>query len=114
MDLSKFEIAIPSLEQQQQIVAMKEALERIQSTVKAFERMGSYQDIPKSWRRYEDNWEAPSGQEIREIFHPYSGSQVAKMLGISDARTVRKWIGEESKIPYSTWRLFLIMTGRVI
>ncbi len=113
MDVNEAKIYLLTLEKQG-VVASMEAIERIGKTLEALEKMKSGKDIPKSWLLYDKGWEAPNGEEIRETFRPYTGSQVAKMLGITNARTVRKWIGEEPKIPYASWRLFLILTGRVI
>jgi hypothetical protein len=40
-----------------------------------------------------------------------SGSETAKLVGVADGRTVRKWIGGESQVPYSVWRLLLLEAG---
>lgn len=43
---------------------------------------------------------------------------VTKMLGIkgksNPMRTVNRWIDGENAIPYSAWRLLLILDGRVV
>ena len=56
---------------------------------------------------------APTGDEFRALTQrlELSGSQVAGLVGETDARTVRKWIGGEREIPYSVWRLLQIEAG---
>ncbi|MBX9838157.1 MAG: hypothetical protein K2X69_07545 [Silvanigrellaceae bacterium] len=71
-------------------------------------------EIPNSWKVFERGYTSPSPEEIRMTFKGFSSSQLAKMLGLSDGRVIRRWKSGESEIPYSAWRLFLIITERVI
>lgn len=64
----------------------------------------------------------PTGIEIKEVFEHLAGIHskgvVCKMLGIKSktnpTQTVNRWINEESEIPYSAWRMLLILDGRVV
>jgi hypothetical protein len=55
---------------------------------------------------------APTKDEFRTVTQTLglTGAMVGKLLGVT-SRTVRKWIGGESEIPYSAWRLLLIHAG---
>lgn len=57
-----------------------------------------------------EKYRAPTPSEIRTVMQALglTGSQAAALLGLDHARTVRKWIGGESPMPYSAWRLLLI------
>jgi len=70
-------------------------------------------DLPPSHRRWDEGYKPPTPDEIREAFEPFTGSEIARMLGNEDARAVRRWTAGERSISYASWRLFLIMTGRV-
>lgn len=61
------------------------------------------------------NYRPPNGDEIREATRiaGLPASQAAQLLGVTTARTIRKWIGGERDIPYSAWRLLLIYAGLV-
>jgi hypothetical protein len=63
-----------------------------------------------------EEYVAPSGDEFRTVTQllGWTGGQTARFMGISDGRTVRKWISEESPIPYAVWRLLLIEAGIAI
>lgn len=52
---------------------------------------------------------APTKDEFRSVTQTLrlSGAEVGRLLGVH-GRTVRKWIGGETEIPYSAWRLLLI------
>lgn len=105
------ELNLPSLNEQKEIVKKLDAFGVINAVAKI---ASDDSEIPVSWLEFSDErFDLPSPEEIRETFKPFTGSQVARMLGIQDARTIRKWIGGESKIPYAAWRLWLIKTGRV-
>lgn len=64
---------------------------------------------------YEKNWQQPNGNEVREVVRlaGFSGSQAAKALGLGTqgGRTVRRWIGQESAIPYTAWALLCDFAG---
>jgi len=58
----------------------------------------------------------PRGPEIREVIRRLSmtGAEVGSFLGLSSkhgGRQVRRWISEESEIPYSAWALLCAEAG---
>ena len=58
----------------------------------------------------------PSGPEIREVTRRLgmTGAEVGSFLGLSSkhgGRQVRRWISEESEIPYSAWALLCAEAG---
>lgn len=54
-------------------------------------------------------WQKPTGEEIREVLRRagFTGSDAAKCLGlgVKGDRTVRRWVSEESVIPFTAWAL---------
>jgi hypothetical protein len=62
-----------------------------------------------------EGWSQPSGEEIREVLKlaGFTGGKAAKALGLGTKgdRTVRRWIGEESQIPYAAWALLCNFAG---
>lgn len=88
--------------------AKNRALAGLRLAIEALENLEN-----PSWSRFDEGYQAPSAEEVRSTFKPFTASEVADILGVADPRTIRKWIGGESVIPYSAWRLFLIATGRV-
>ena len=62
-----------------------------------------------------ENWTKPSGDEVREALRlaGFSGSKAAKALGLGAKgdRTVRRWTGEDSQIPYAAWALLCDFAG---
>lgn len=54
----------------------------------------------------------PTADELREVTRmlALTGSQAGLLLGVT-SRAIRKWIGGESDVPYSAWRLLLIHAG---
>ena len=62
-----------------------------------------------------DSWAQPTGAEIRAVMHRagFSGSKAARVLGlgVGGDRTVRRWTGEESPIPYAAWALLCEAAG---
>jgi hypothetical protein len=70
--------------------------------------------IPKSWYPFHNGYISPKPEEIRNTFGEFSSSEIANMLGLSDGRVIRRWKSGESEIPYAAWRLFLIITERVV
>lgn len=61
------------------------------------------------------SWEQPTGEEVREVLRAanLTGSQAAKLLGlgVTGDRTVRRWVGEDSAIPYAAWALLCDLAG---
>ncbi|MDD2739665.1 MAG: transcriptional regulator [Methylomonas lenta] len=71
---------------------------------------------PECLRPYDQNWSQPTGTEIREVLRLacLSGSEAAKVLGLGSqggGRTVRRWISEDSAIPYASWALLCDFAG---
>lgn len=70
---------------------------------------------PECLRPYSQGWEKPTGEEVRLVLHlaGFSGKQAAKSLGLGDKgdRTVRRWVGEDSSIPYAAWALLCDFAG---
>lgn len=57
-------------------------------------------------------YRAPTKDEFRSVTQTLglTGSMVGALLGVT-SRAVRKWIGGESEVPYSAWRLLLTHAG---
>lgn len=57
---------------------------------------------------YSNGWVTPTVEELKVLvrFSGLSGSQIGNTLGVS-SRTVRKWLGGESQIPYAAWALLV-------
>ena len=70
---------------------------------------------PECLRPYTQNWEQPTGNEIREVIRltRFSGSEVAKALGLGGdgSRTVRRWAGGSLPIPYTAWAILCDYAG---
>jgi hypothetical protein len=62
-----------------------------------------------------ESWTAPSGEEVREVLRltGFTGGRAAKFLGLGTGgdRTVRRWIGDDSSIPYAAWALLCHRAG---
>ena len=60
-------------------------------------------------------WQQPTGEEIREVLRlaGFTGGSAAKALGLGAKgdRTVRRWIGQDSEIPYAAWALLCDFAG---
>jgi hypothetical protein len=56
-----------------------------------------------------ERWQRPSGEEVREVLRRagLTGGKAAKVLGLGPQgdRTIRRWVGEDSTIPYAAWAL---------
>lgn len=82
---------------------------------------------PETLRPFPE-WEPPSPDEIRQVFvlagerrglKKLTGAQVADLVGASStgagvgkgSRTVRKWVGGESRIPYGAWAILCHEAG---
>lgn len=61
------------------------------------------------------SWTPPSGDEIRQVlnFAKLSGGKAAEVLGLGKGggRTVRRWTGEETQIPYAAWAVLCHLAG---
>lgn len=63
-----------------------------------------------------DGWQQPTGDEIREVLRlaGLTGTHAAKVLGLGAKgdRTVRRWLAEDSAIPYAVWALLCAFAGQ--
>jgi DNA-binding transcriptional regulator YiaG len=71
---------------------------------------------PSTLRPFAEGWEQPTADEIRAILTKagLSGSQAASLLGIESGRTVRRWTGGQSPIPYTAWAILCQAAGQGI
>ncbi len=62
-----------------------------------------------------ESWAQPKGEEVREVLRlaGFSGSKAARVLGLgaTGGRTVRRWVGDDSPIPYAAWALLCECAG---
>ena len=62
-----------------------------------------------------ESWSHPTGEEVREVLRlaELTGGVAAKRLGLGAKgdRTVRRWVGEDSHIPYAAWALLCDFAG---
>lgn len=60
-------------------------------------------------------WKQPTGEEVREVLRlsGLTGAKAARTLGLSlkGDRTVRRWVGENSPIPYAAWAILCDCAG---
>jgi hypothetical protein len=60
-------------------------------------------------------WLQPTGEEIRQVLRlaGFTGAQASRELGLGvrGDRTVRRWISEDSAIPYACWALLCDCAG---
>ena len=68
---------------------------------------------PQCLTRYANAWQQPSPEEIREVLRRarLTGAKAAELLGIADGRTIRRWTGGNSVIPYSAWAILCEVAG---
>lgn len=61
------------------------------------------------------HFQRPSGDEVREVLHlaGFTAGQASRALGLGaqGGRTVRRWISEDSAIPYACWALLCDFAG---
>jgi hypothetical protein len=60
-------------------------------------------------------WAQPSGEEVREVLRlaNFTGGVAASELGlgVNGDRTIRRWVSEETAIPYAAWALLCEFAG---
>ncbi|WP_425509581.1 transcriptional regulator [Xanthomonas albilineans] len=60
-------------------------------------------------------WTQPTGNEIRSVLRMagLTGGAAAKLLGLGAKgdRTIRRWIGGDSQIPYTAWAILCDLAG---
>lgn len=61
------------------------------------------------------SWVQPEGDEVRQVLElaGLSGGVAAALLGLGKGggRTVRRWTGDESPIPYAAWAVLCHVAG---
>ena len=61
------------------------------------------------------SWEQATGDEVREVLRlaNFTGGQAARALGLGAKgdRTVGRWVGGDSSIPYAAWALLCDFAG---
>lgn len=105
--MKKIEIQVPSLKKQEKFIKDKK-------TDKDDDQFDDCDKIPESWKPFNEGYTPPNAEEIRKTFGDFSSTELANMLGLSDGRIIRRWKSGENQIPYAAWRLFLIITERVV
>ena len=75
----------------------------------------SHPNIRLECLRPAESWSQPTGEEVREVLRlaELTGGVAAKRLGLGARgdRTVRRWVGEDSHIPYAAWALLCNLAG---
>lgn len=60
-------------------------------------------------------WLQPTGEEIRQVLRlaGFTAGQASRELGLGAKgdRTIRRWISEDSAIPYACWALLCDCAG---
>jgi len=60
-------------------------------------------------------WARPTGDEVRAVLRRagLTGGQAARLLALGEGgdRTVRRWTGNDSAIPYSAWAILCERAG---
>jgi hypothetical protein len=71
---------------------------------------------PECLKPADAGWQQPTSDEIREVLRAsgLTGSEASRRLGLGDKgdRSVRRWIGGESAIPYAVWALLCDLAGQ--
>lgn len=107
-----------------------EILERYQHDLELSQRhcsyvhfMASHYKRPNSYRSIDDpQYEPPTPGELTEVVNHLAAihtlGTVSKMLDIYSKndpnKTIKRWMAGTSRIPYSAWRLLLVLDGRVV
>lgn len=70
-------------------------------------------EIRQECLRPAESWVPPTGDEVRAVLRmaKLSGAQASKRLGLKDGRTIRRWVGEDSPIPYPCWAILCDLAG---
>ena len=64
-------------------------------------------------RPFDKGWEPPTGDEVRYVLKKagLTGAAAARLTGIKDSRTVRRWTGGETPILFSPWAILCEVAG---
>ncbi|HCU0050496.1 TPA: transcriptional regulator [Proteus mirabilis] len=68
---------------------------------------------PECFLSYGSGWVCPTPEEIRTLLQiaQLTGSKAAALTGLKDSRTVRRWIGGDTPIPFSSWAILVEYAG---
>jgi len=68
---------------------------------------------PECFLSYGAGWICPKPEEIRTLLQiaELTGSKAATLTGLKDSRTVRRWIGGDTPIPFSSWAILVEYAG---
>ncbi|EBM5962825.1 transcriptional regulator [Salmonella enterica] len=68
---------------------------------------------PECFLAYGKGWVCPTPGEIRILMQisGLTGSKVASLTGVKDSRTVRRWVGGDTPIPFSSWAILVEYVG---
>lgn len=68
---------------------------------------------PETLRKYGAGWEQPTPAEVRAVIKlaGLTGAEAAQLVGLSDSRTVRRWTGGQSDIPFAAWAILCEVAG---
>ncbi|MBK8972641.1 MAG: KorC repressor protein [Hahellaceae bacterium] len=60
-----------------------------------------------------EGWETPTPEEVRNVMKMagLTGKTASELVGLSNTRTVRRWIGGDREIPYASWALLCDKAG---
>lgn len=74
--------------------------------------MVNFMTIRDETLRPYEHWQQPTGMEVRSVLKTagLTGSEAANIVGVN-SRTIRKWTGEEQRIPYSAWAILVESAG---
>lgn len=128
----KIEIPLPSIAGQQAMIyeaATKAGIAKLKENLSA-PRLPGQTEVDESQYsrahllRWDEGWEAPEPELVKAYFRhfqdafPQHGTdkKLAMLLGIHGSgndRRIRAFKDGSKKVPYSIWRHFLVLTGRV-
>jgi hypothetical protein len=68
---------------------------------------------PENLLPFSDGWKRPDVEGIKEALAKagLTQEQAAEIVGIKEGRTVRRWVGGETPIPYAPWALICDLAG---
>jgi hypothetical protein len=68
---------------------------------------------PENLCPFEDAWKPPKGDAVKEVLERagLTGKQAAQLTGTANDRTVRRWTGDETPVPYAVWALLCDAAG---
>ncbi|MEB8059307.1 hypothetical protein NGI11_20690 [Pseudomonas fulva] len=128
----KIDIPLPSIADQQATIyeaATEEGIARLRENIKA-PRLPSQTLVDESLYsrahllRWDEGWEAPHAELVKAYFRHFQDAfpeygtdkKLAHLLGIHSSgndRRIRAFKDGSKNVPYSVWRHFLVITGRV-